>query len=232
MSVADNGLSWRLASLVTLLAIGPYSATMTFPLERRLEFPVSGAGEESPNASEQSEKNATDTPPVAEWMRGVPRGCRLVSFDLLDGKADSLEGKHRVDVLSEYAISDRRRISAVVIQDAGILEAEASEISEGARSVLRVTLALTPHQANRLRLAAACSTLRMKRAASGRSQSNQTLSIWDVWSLEDRTEAIEARLADTGAGNDILERPTLAVPPRAASAGFRGVIAVPVEVEN
>ncbi len=204
----DHGFAWRLAGIVALWAVS------------------------SVQAGEPSGKGQADPSPALEWMSGVPRGCRLISFDLLDGKASSLGRKDRVDVLWEYSISDHQHTSAALIQDVGVLEATASGISEGVRSVLRVTLALTPHQAHRVKLAAACSTLQVKTTTAGSSPDGETRTTWDVHGIEDRTQAIETHLVNTGARRDILQRPTLAVPLGTATAGFRGTIAVPVEVEN
>lgn len=208
MLSGKRGLAWRLAGIVALGAVS------------------------SVQGGEPSGKNHAEPSPASEWMSGVPRGCRLISFDLLDRKAGSLGRKDRVDILWEYSISDRQRRSAPLIEDVGVLEATASGISEGVRSVLRVTLALTPQQAHRVKLAAACSTLQIKTTPARSSPDSQPRVTWDVQQIEDRTQAIETHLVSTGTGRDILQRPTLAVPLGTATAGSRGTIAVPVEVEK
>lgn len=208
MSVMNNRFSWPWVPVITCLAIG------------------------SAWASERSKKAATDTSPVAEWMRGVPRGCRLVSFNLLDAQVSSLDSKDCVDVVLEYVTGDQQHQSATLLQNVGILDTRVPGIAEGAGSALRVTVALTPHQADRLRVAAACSPLRMRKAAISSASRNETPQMWNVGSIEDRTKVIEAKLAGSGEGKDILERPTLASPPGVVPGNRPRVIAVPIEVEN
>ncbi len=182
-------------------------------------------------AKQHTEDEAADACPVAEWMQGVPRGCRLVTFDLLDGEFSSFGRKARVDIVWVYAISDECYETTVLLDDVDVLKAELRVVPGGDRPIRRVTVALTPCQASRVNLAAAFGTLRMKSAASSSLLGERSLPAWDIRGIEDRTQAIETSL-DTGmTGARSLERPTLATPARAFSGGSRGVITVPVEIE-
>lgn len=207
MLMANRGLSWCLAAAAAFLAVGPLLA----------DEPAAG--------------QTADPARVAEWMSGVPRGCHLISFHLLGEKAVMLGRKDRVDIVWEYATQDRQQ-SATLLEDVGVLEAEQRGIGEGIRSVLRVTVALTPHQAHRLRVVAACSPLRIRKAVAAKAPRPESPPVWQVERVEDRTEAIEASLAGSQATREVLARPTLAGPQASVSTGFQGEIAVPVEVEE
>jgi len=177
------------------------------------------------------EGEAVDTYSLAEWMRGVPYGCRLVSFDLLDRESPAFGLRDRVDIVWVYSISNERHETTVLVDDTDVLETELRGVSGGDRPIRRVTVALTPCQANRLKLAAAFGKLRMKGAASSPLRGEGSLPTWDIRGIEDRTQAIEASLGTGAANAKSLERPTLAAPAGAFSGRTRGVINVPVEIE-
>ncbi len=162
---------------------------------------------------------------VKEWMHGVPHGCRLVSFDLLDMQSSTLNRKAHVRIYWTYSASDESHETAALINNIDILDAEPRGISRDEGPILRVTVALTPRQAHRLKLAAACGTLRIV-GTTGASP-----SAWNICRVEDRTQAIEARLTARSVARKSLERPTLAVPTAPSFQGARGVITVPVEIE-
>ncbi|MHB8899026.1 MAG: RcpC/CpaB family pilus assembly protein [Thermoguttaceae bacterium] len=181
----------------------------------------------SASTAEPSPETGRGSPAAAEWMRGVPRGFRLVALELAE--PGSLSPGERVDVVWDYAVSERQQETSPLVEDAGVLAAEASKSAKGAGPVVRVVMAVTPHQAGRLKLAAAISSLRVRTVPSPGQRSARN---WNVRGIEDRTQAIEASLADSGAGNRTLERPTLAPPAGTVGSGSRGSIAVPVEIDR
>lgn len=181
----------------------------------------------SARAEQQTENKVVDLAGGTEWMRGVPQGCRLVSFDLRGGRWNVLGPNSRVEILWSYALSDERHETAVLIKDLAILKAEPSGGPREGRLIPRVTVAITPQQAERLRLAAICGTLQMRDEVGKPLPGEGSLPTWDIGEIEDRTESIEAGLAD--ARN--LERPMLAAPSEILYEGIRGAITVPVEIE-
>ena len=160
---------------------------------------------------------------ISEWMRGVPSGCRLVAFDLHAHDSRKLAQQDRVDVVWEYAATADHQETLVLFGDLTVLDA-VSDV-DGA---LRVTFALTPDQAQRMRLAACCGKIRIQELSSPDRQARQG---WEACGIEDRTEAIEAHLASGSEAPSRLERPTLAT--HTVRVGKRpcGVITVPVHIE-
>ncbi len=167
---------------------------------------------------------------VTDWMRGVPHGCRLVTFDLLHGELQALAPKDRVDIMWTYGTSAGRYETTVLAKDIDLLATTPLAITQRDRPLLRVTAALTPRQARRLELAAASGTIGMK-ATGISARATEGSSAWEVQAIEDRTAPIEADLVASAADPADLERPTLAVPQKASPLGTRGVIAVPVEIK-
>ncbi len=209
---------------------------LTSLVEERFWWPFAAAAVvvlavSSVSRANQHTEKAADAYPAVEWMRGVPRGCRVVSFDLLDEKSTAIGSTDRVDIVWVYTISDECYETTALIDDIDVLKAELRGVAGGDRPIRRVTVALTPRQANRLQLAAAIGKLRMTGAAGSPLRGAASLPAWDIQGIEDRTQAIESGL-DTGTADaKNLERPTLAAPARAFSGRSRGVITVPVEFE-
>ncbi|NLS96996.1 MAG: hypothetical protein GXX96_33080 [Planctomycetaceae bacterium] len=159
----------------------------------------------------------------------MPRGCRLVSFEVLSRKsAPTLPGS-RVDVVWSYATSENESETVVLFRDLEILALESPASAKADRQVRRGTVAVTPQQANRLQLAAACGRLGIVDATEHSPRPGESRTIWDIQAIEDRTEGIEVQLASATADAMRLERPTLAAPPRISANGVRRVITVPVE---
>jgi hypothetical protein len=183
------------------------------------------------DGKQNSMNEAAPSRSVTDWMRGVPRGCRLVSFDLLHGKRGTLAPKTRVDIIWTYVTSAGRYETTVLIKDIDILAAYPLAITQPDRTTFRVTAALTPRESRRLELAAACGTVGMSEAAGSSACGQERVSVWQIQTIEDRTEAIEADLVACDADAAILKRPTLAVPSGASPRGPGRVIAVPVEIE-
>lgn len=174
-------------------------------------------------------RGTADAPPALEWIRGVPRGCRLISFEVRSRKsAPPLPGP-RVDIVWSYATSENQDETAVLFRDVEILAFESTASSRIDGQIVRSTVALTPQQADRLQLAKVGGRLGVANAEGGLSLLGGGRTTWDIQAIEDRTEAIEARVASAAADAKRLERPTLASPRRLAAGAARRVINVPVE---
>lgn len=176
--------------------------------------------------AERVERGIASATGPSEWMRGVPAGFRLVAFDVRDGESRQLRRQDRVYVSWEYAAATDRLETMVLIDDLSVLATERL-VDDG----LRVTFALTPSQAERLRVAAACGAMEIRGTSGGSMLEGEALPVWEVCEIEDRTEAIELHLAASSEASSRLERPTLATRGETAVRRARGVITLPVRIE-
>jgi hypothetical protein len=179
------------------------------------------------HSSQHAEHESAGGFPATEWMRGVPKGCRVVSFDICDRDSHRFDRKDRVDFVWEYVSATDRHATTVLIDNVVVLNAE----RQGDQAFLRATVALTPCQAGRLKVAAACGTLRISETSSSSQPSDVSLPAWSIHGINDRTEAIEAYLVSCSEVPESLERPTLAAESGGSSRSSRRVITVPVQLD-
>lgn len=177
-------------------------------------------------SSVHAESKLASPLPRTEWMRGVPKGCRLVSFDFCDRVPHRFDRKDRVNIVWEYVSAADRHDTIVLIDKVLILNVE-EQVDD---AFLRVTVALTPWQADRLKVAAACGTLQISVASSSSVPVTVSPPAWNIRGIEDRTQAIEASLVSCLEAPESLERPTLAAE-SGSSRRSRRVITVPVQLE-
>ena len=177
--------------------------------------------------NERPERDLPGAMQPVDWIRGVPSGCRLVSFDLTDRDSERLDRRDRVHVVWKYASAADCYDTTVLMEDVHVLHTE----GQGDQGSFHVMVALTPLQADRLRVAAACGSLEIRQASKETLRSGESVPTWNVHGIEDRTQAIEACLSACSEDPKSLERPTLAVQTGDFFNGPRDVITVPVRLE-
>jgi len=177
--------------------------------------------------SQPSKGGPTDGSSADQWLRGVPKGCRLVALDLDAQDSHKLDPQDRVHVLSKYTIAADQCQTVVLFENICVLAVE----TQGDHSQLRLTVALTPQQANQLKIANACGTLSVKKTRKDSTHERTPLPEWPVCRIEDRTHAIETGLAARWPDPQALERPTLAARPQTSPGRAHGTITVPLQVD-
>ena len=174
-----------------------------------------------------SDLHAADALPPAEWLMGVPKGSRLVSFRVGADKTRELDRRARVHVLWNYAVAADRQETTALLEEVSILNAE----QEGRQTEVRLTVALTPLEAERLRVAAACGAIRIQQASGPWDSSHASLPTWSIRGIADRTQEIEASLGSRPQSLGRLQRPTLATRIGRSAERSPGTISVPVQFE-
>lgn len=174
-----------------------------------------------------AECKSVDSLRRTEWIRGVPKGCRLVSLHLGDRDAERFDRTDRVSIVWEYVSAADRHDTIVLIDNVLVLNVE----RQADQASFRVIVALMPWQADRLKVAAACGGLQMSEALGHSVPGDLRMRSWNIHGIEDRTQAIEAGLVSCADPSASLERPTLAAEPGGSSRRSRRVITVPVQLE-
>lgn len=175
------------------------------------------------------------TPPIPDWMQGMPLGFRTIALKVCADRPPH-RGIARDELVDIHWVlpaggGSPGGDSTVVFRDVRLLDSKAIGEGRGGQPVRRlVVIALAPSQALRLALLGSTGQLSLSAPPDRDAAAGGASPVWRVESIQDQTETVETQLAAYSGNPARLERPTLA-PPRRGLSPAGGTIAIPVEIQ-